>query len=696
MRETLRRGFSLPAKPPWSYGLLCGVAMAIPLLAGALTGHAHAGGLIALGAYFTAFGDTFGKPYGERAKNLLAKVVLNAAGFWLGSLLVPHPWLAVAGVGLVAAAGAQWRIVGMPPVLSMVVGFYDAIPVAWSPPLLVAAGGLFFSVMALAPWPWRRLNPLKDALGEACRAMAAMLEGLSAPEDGASVPKDQGPDEEWDKRRAAGSKALDAVATASAAFHSSEDKHRNPDTYLQALTTIFHESVALRALRAEAGADVDGPVAALSKALREVAEGSVAGVPGALAATADFAEHVAGLRARHRTDPESLRTIALLGQVRRCLDRIAAAVRTVGLMAAEGVEAPARLPRFTWQPDAIMKAPEHASRVGLAAAVAMALMVSVHEHYGKWFVFTVLMGLRTTYGDTVDRVVLRVSGTVFGAVMAAVTLAAVPGHFTIVVLVLVFGTLGFALRQVSYGYWSVFATPLALMLTDFATTLDWQAAGARLIMTVGGGVLALVAARLLWPRGAALEIPTRVVDLLEEHAKLVRTLAEHDLDAVTDRTDAAGQASDRLNDALDRLDKEPNGNAPDALREVITLARKLRDDAMLLSAVMRGAQAGWEVTSALLDSVADRLHAVANAVQDGKQPPEEDVSEGLDELASRVDSLMEEAAAGEVSAVRRELRHAIAAQPALRTLYADARELARQTGSSASAASISSREMPSK
>lgn len=682
--RALLRGFSLPARPPWGYGLLCGVAIALPLLIGTLTGHPHDGGLVALGAYFTAFGDAYGKPYGTRARKLAVQVVLIAAGFWFGSLLAPYPWWAVAGIGLVAAAGSQWRVVGLPPVLAAVVGFYDALPVALSPPLLVGAGGVFFMAVALALWPVRRLAPLNEALAKACTAIAGMLDGLDLPE------------EEWAQRRQRGSKALDAVATASAAFHSAEDKEHAPDTYLRALTRIFHESVALRALKTDSGADLDEPVTALSTALREAAAGSVVGVPGALAATAAFAEHVAGMRAVQRTDPDSLRTVALLGQVRRCLDRIAAAVRTVGLLSAEGIEAPVRLPRFSWQVGALMKAPEHAGRVGLAVAAAMAMMLVVHEHYGKWFIFTVLLGLRSTYGDTVDRVVLRVAGTVFGALLAAVALAVVPGHFTLAVLVLVFGTLGFALREVSYGYWSIFATPLALMLTDFSVSLDWRAAGIRVIMTAGGGVVALVAARLLWPRGEAIRIPGLVVDLLTEHAALVRALAEHDLDAVPERTDAAGRAADGLNDSLDRLDKEPSGSAPAPLREAVTLARKVRDDAMLLSAVMRGGKAGWEATSAMLDTVADRLDEVAHAVLDERPPPAAGELDGLDELAGRVDVLMEEAATGEVSAVRAELRHAIAAQPALSTLCSDALELARQTGSSASAASISSREMPSK
>ncbi|WP_157248747.1 FUSC family protein [Nonomuraea typhae] len=707
--RSLRRGFELPARPPWGYGLLCGVAIALPLVVGAAVGASHAGGLAALGAYFTAFGDTYGKPYGQRARNLAIKVGLIAAGFWAGTLVAPHPWWAVGVVGLVAAAGGQWQTVGLPPVLATVIGFYVLSPAGFDGALMVGLGGLGYCVLALAAWPVRRLDPLKDALDAAVDAMAGMLDGFDLPE------------EEWAERREHGSQALDAAATASAAYHSDEGGDRSPDAYVLTLVRIFHETVALRSLRAQAGAErqeIDKVVEALSAALRQVAAGSVVGVPVALAALAGFAEHISRLRARDLSDPESLRTIALLGQVRRCLDRIAVAVRTVGLLASEGVKAPARLPRFTWQLTA-GNAPEHAGRLGIAAAVAMALMVGVHEHYGKWFVFTVLIGLRPTYGDTVDRVVLRVAGTVLGAGVAALVLGAVPSEYTIVATVLVFATLGFALRQVSYGYWSVFATPLALLLTDFSTRIDWQAAGTRLLMTAGGGILALAAARVLWPRGGAGHLNLLARDLLRGHAAMIRTLAERDLDAMPDRTEAAGQSADRLRDALDRLDKEPNGKAPPELREAVTLSRKLRDDALLLAAVLRGSEAGSDATTAVLDTVADRLSTTARAVRDNTQPPRTD-GDGLDalleEAGERVDELMGEAAgqgappregAGRVdgsgsegagragdkvgrvergdgeaagdgpSAVRRALRHAVAAHPALRTLTDDALSLTR-------------------
>ncbi|MFI9555842.1 FUSC family protein [Nonomuraea endophytica] len=666
--RSLRRGFELPARPPWGYGLLCGVAIALPLVIGTVAGAPQAGGLAALGAYFTAFGDAYGKPYGQRARNLAIKVGLIAAGFWLGTLIAPHPWWAVGVIGLVAAAGGQWRTIGMPPVLAVVTGFYLIPRVGFDGALMVGLGGVEFCVFALALWPVRRLDPLKDAFDEAVEALAGMLDGLGRSE------------EDWGELRERGSQALDDAATSSAAYRGGADLDRSPDAYVQTLVRIFHETVALRAFRAEAGAErqeIDRVVAALTAALRQVAAGSVVGVPVAMAATADFAEHISRLRARQLSDPESLRTVALLGQVRRCLDRIAVAVRTIGVFTSEGIQAPARLPRFTWQLR-FGDEHEHAGRLGIAVAASMALMVGMHEHYGKWFVFTVMMGLRSTYGDTVDRVVLRVAGTVVGAGAAALVLAAVPSEYTIVATVLVFGTLGFALREVSYGYWTVFATPLALLLTDFSTRLDWEAAGTRLVLTAGGGVLALVAARLLWPRGEASGIKDLTVDLLTEHAAVIRALAERDLDVMPERTEAAGQAADRLGASLDRLEKEPHGRAPEELRGALTLSRKLRDDALLLAAVLRGSEVGSDATTAVLDAVADRLVASARAVRDNTRPPEEDAyGDGLDEVASHVDELLEEAAEGEPSSVRRALRHAVTAHPALRTLNTDALDLAR-------------------
>ncbi|MEV0200320.1 FUSC family protein [Nonomuraea sp. NPDC050691] len=750
--RALREGFALPARPPWGYGLLCGVAVSGPLFAGVTAGVPHGGAFVALGAYLTAFGDMYGKPYAQRAWNLVVKLVLVPAGMALGMLVGPYPWWGAVAIGLVAAA-ARWRIVGTPPAIAAVLGFYLHVPVGPSGPLEMALGAAWFFVLAMAPWPVRRLDPLHEALSGARESLASMLDGVDLDDAG------------WGKRRERAAKALEAAATASAAFHAGEDNARSSDAYVRTLVRVFVETVALRRLRAQAADQdrrrieevvraraeedrrgIDGVVRALTVALRTKTPEDV---EAALAAAAAFGEYVGEQRARAGADPVSLRRMAVLGQVRRSLDRIGVGVRGVGVFAARGIRVPAvvarawrpvvwrpfwqgghgwwrparlrrawrraaRSPRRAWQALKAGGAAEHLGRLGIAVTAAMLLMIGTHEVYGKWFVITVMLALRSTYGDTVERVVLRVAGTVLGAAVAAVILAAVPGPYTIAATVLVFATVGYALREVSYGYWMVFATPLAMMLADFSTPLDWRAAGARLLLTAGGGLLALAAGRLLWPRNERGRLRTRTAELLEQHAALVGAVAERDLDAVLGHADAAGQAADALTASLDKLGKEPGGRVPQELREAVTAARRLRDDALVVASVLRGSEVGSDATVAVLDAVADRLAAVAETVRSGEPPPEADeLEERLAELAGEVSSIMKEAVAreaaqeaaetaqqtaeasqetaevskegagkppagGDASAVRRQLRLTVTAHPALRSLCSDALELARE------------------
>ncbi|GAA2291431.1 hypothetical protein GCM10010149_43390 [Nonomuraea roseoviolacea subsp. roseoviolacea] len=813
--RALRAGFALPARPPWGYGLLCGAAVSGPLFAGVSAGVPHGGAFVALGAYLTAFGDMYGKPYAQRAWALVVKLVLVPSGMALGMLLAPYPWWAAVVIGLVAAA-ARWRIVGTPPAIAAVLGFYLHGPVGPSGPLEMALGAVWFSVLALAPWPVRRLDPLHETLSGARESLASMLDGVDLDDEG------------WGKRRERASKALEAAGTASAAFHSGEDNTRSADAYVRTLVRVFVETITLRGLRAQAaeedrrrgdhvtrglgegdrrgatpplrdghggggdevapalgdrgdleghevgsplrdgagrggdevalslpgrdlrGGDevtpplsdrdrragddvvralavgdrcgIDAVVRALTVALRTKAPEDV---EAALAAAAAFGEYVGEQRARVGADPASLRRMAVLGQVRRCLDRIVVGVRGVGVFAARGIRVPVVVPRawrpVVWRPfwrgghgwwrsarlrrawrravhaprrawRAVLQAggaAEHVGRLGITVTVAMMLMIGTHEVYGKWFVITVMLAPRSTYGDTVERVVLRVAGTVLGAAVAAVILAAVPGPYTIAATVLGFATVGYAVREVSYGYWMVFATPLAMMLADFSTPLDWRAAGARVLLTVEGGLLALAAARLLWPRSEGGRLRTRTAELLEQHGTLVGAVAERDLDAVLAHADAAGQAADALTASLDKLGKEPGGQVPKELREAVTAARRLRDDALAVASVLRGSEVGSDATVAVLDAVADRLAAVAETVRSGEPPPEADeLEERLAELAGEIKSIIKEAVAREAavtpshavdtSAVRRQLRLTVTAHPALRSLCSDALELARE------------------
>ncbi|MEV7009576.1 FUSC family protein [Streptosporangium sp. NPDC051022] len=685
---TLRGDFAITGRPAWGYGLLCALGICLPLLSGVAVGHVRQGAVMALGAYLTVFGDAPGLPYGTRARKLLTTAFMVTLGTGLGQLIQPWPWLAVVVVGLVAAASAYWRVIGMSAVLAVTLSYFA--PSGVGPVVhmaFTAAGGLLVTVLLLALWPVRRLRPLRTAFEEAGTALADLLVGAGrAPLS----------DESWESLRRRAVTAEDDANRSFSLYRVSQEGDQAGDRLLVTLDRVFQETVALRvlrvaAVRADLGTewteDLAGAADTLARALREaVTAGGTVAMPESLAAVTRFADRVQEMRRAAHAGEVPLPGVVLLGQIRRCLDRIWTAVRSVSQQAAEAVEVGPRLPRFVRPRKPVFSTGYHPLRLGLAVTLAMVLMQLAHEHYAKWFVVTVLVSTRPAYRDTVDRVTLRGLGTAVGATGAAVVLAIAPGHLYLIAFIGVCAVLGFAFRGASYGYWTIFATPMSLILSDFTAPIDWGAAAARVALTVAGGALALLLSRLLWPRGHRARLTGRIVATLKRHATVVRLLADRDPAEVRAAISDAGKAAERLTDSLDRLDKEPGGGAPQRLREAVTAARRLRDNALAMLTVPPPVEeSGPTVT--ILDMVADRLESVAEEVGTGRPAaPADDLDRVLDELGARVNMLaarrldeVAEGAGDRMTGVRRGIMHAAAVQPALKGLSSAALRLASLT-----------------
>jgi uncharacterized membrane protein YccC len=692
------------------YGTAAAIGVTVPLLVGLLTGHAAESVLVALGAFYVSISAPSG-PYGARARALLLAVTVVTVFTWLGGVLSGHPWLAVVIVPVVATLASVLPWMGAIATLCTVVA-------AVRPPtsavifngFLETAGGLFVSLLLLAPWITNRLRPLRQSLSEAANAVASALDVLATP---------GGDDEEWAKRRR---QAYDAINQARVTYGlyrtGGRERQERPRRLIETFRRTMDEAVGLRAMLPPVTEqspperwerELRVAVSSLAARLRLLAEVIEArgdrplGGDGSVALER-FRRTTEDVRQEWLAEHSDLVATALLLRVRRVVTRMAGAVDGAREIVGQGLSIGFDVPRLPERPTGGLRrfaeawrtrSPgfPHAVRVGVAVAVSMALATGLRLPHGHWLTITVLISLRDSYGDTVKRVVKRVGGTTVGAIAASLFLAVAPGEATLVALIFVGGIFGFTLRTVNHAYWMMFGTPMIMLLVDFSNALNWVAAMWRSGLTLAGGLIALLAARALWPSGARRMIPDQLAELLRAHARLVRAVAagfDGDDDApVRKRTLDATESSGELEETTKRLGREPTPPADllTRLRDAETAARNVRDDLKTLGTLEEDLDAG--PICAILDRIADHLDARADAPD--ARADALDLGDLLDDLDDHLTALdrrrRAELSGGvgteAVTTLRRLLIQAAGARHAVRSLVADAERLASAPGSRA-------------
>jgi uncharacterized membrane protein YccC len=686
-----------------AYGLVTAFGVTTPLVIGVLTGRTGEAVLIGLGTTYVAFAGPAG-PYGARARAMLAATAVITVFTWFGGLFSGNPWLATVVVPMVAAIGAAIPWMGPTAALATLIA---AVRPTGSPVffngVLEMIGGLWITVLLLAPWVTHRLRPLRVSVAEAARAVAAALHAV--------IDRDSA---EWEARRR---EAYDALRQARATYAlyrgGGRDEQRRPQRLVEALDRIMDETVALRSLLVELRREVPSDrweqecravVRALGERLRRIAAALESGeAPPAESCVAldRFVRVSDDIRREWLEGRGDIVGTALILQVRRLIGRIAATADCATEIVARGLEAgfdvtlPGR-PTGGWEPmrKAIgARSPgfRHAARVGSAIAVSMALADGLHLPHGHWLPITVMFSLRDSYGDTVERVAKRIGGAIVGATVAALALAMAPGRVTLIVLVFTGAALGFALASVNHTYWVTFGTPVTMLLIDFTDPLGWKAATWRIALTAAGGGIALGAARLLWPAGALRLLPERLAHLFCTHARLARAVAalfdgEPDAEAHRRQREAAQAAID-IDDALQRLAQEPT--PPEdllrRLREATATARRLRDYLATLAALADDEPVDAGPIPAILERVADHLDAVADAARArGGQVGDLELEDLLCELDEHLVELCRRRrgeladGTGPVSPLREALVEVAGARHAVRALAEDAARLTEE------------------
>ncbi|MEU9374231.1 FUSC family protein [Streptomyces sp. NPDC048255] len=189
-----------------------------------------------------------------------------------------------------------------------------------------------------------------------------------------------------------------------------------------------------------------------------------------------------------------------------------------------------RAPRLWWHRLAAHAGPrsvhfQNAVRISLALAAARAVAGVDSLPHGFWAMLAVLSLTRTTASQTRVSVRQALTGTLLGALVAAVALALVGGHTTVYAVALpVVMLVAFRVGPVRGVGWAqgMFTVVVSFAFAQLAP-VTWRLAEVRVLDVVIGSLIGVVFGLLAWPRGAHEELHRAVALLLGRAAGTVES-----------------------------------------------------------------------------------------------------------------------------------------------------------------------------
>ncbi|MEH0577491.1 MULTISPECIES: FUSC family protein [Streptomyces] len=479
------------------------LAMTLPLVIGLAAGQPAYGALASMGALSGVIGDT-ADAYRMRILNIAIPQLFGAVGITLGSAVYGHGWAAVAVVtgvalvsGMISTIGAVASVAGLLLLLNSVVGAGLPMPGQWwLAPVLMTGGGLLVLLLALLAWPLRSGVPERTAVAAAYRTVADLLAAC-----GSDVPG------EYEDARHTVTQSLnqsyDLVLARRTRQHGQNPELTRLIAQLNAVTPVVEAAPAAHLNGRPLPAEVPEAVRHLARAVGTGFTGPIdlhLPAPGSETARAvDHAlRHAAEVVAAPDIDPRGFDD--RLGRPAALRVRAARAARDVTLSAG------------SWR---------YGLRLALCIGLAQVLVSTVPVARSYWVALTITFVMKPDFGSVFSRALLRALGTVAGLVVAAAVLSQVPRGWWDVPAMLLLAPLIPALTPRGYGYQTAAITPVILLLSDI---LNHQGTGLllpRLVDSLIGCAIALVAGYLLWPESWHTRVGDRLADTVADTARYV-------------------------------------------------------------------------------------------------------------------------------------------------------------------------------
>jgi uncharacterized membrane protein YccC len=623
------------------YAVRCTAGVAIPLIVSGLVGQPLAGASAAYGALVTGLASRQGV-YRTRVGAMLAASAALAFSAFAGAATGTIPVLNIVLLavwtmlfGVVGVLGRSALVVSVNACVAFVI--FSNAPYDTGVPafhgLAVFGGGVLQMLLLVLVWPLGHFRAERSALAGAFSALSKYATGVHADDFG--LPDTQ-------SVSAVTATLADPQPFGSraeiAAYQALADEAERLRGTLAALAT--EQQLLVETGMGDIARLVRNALVAAGPLLDELAAALAAGrSPGAF--EAERRALAGAVRELERTPSDTAPYVhdgrALVSQLRAAM-RSATAASNGGLVvgdvplrvawpnATKLREMASRLlANYSWDSSYA----RHAIRLTVTLTIAVIAQHLLPLAHAQWIGLTVILVLRPDFATTFTRGVARVAGTVGGAVLASIVALFHPTADAYIALAIVYAGCAFALFNVSYAIFSLAITGYIVYLLAYGGANEHASALDRVVATVIGGLLALIAYGA-WPAWTHSRVGDDLADLIDAQRRYIGAVllgfAEADSDEKKIRAAqvAVWRARSNAQASVDSMAGEPvrpRGITIAKARNILSATRRLGIAALTLHArVVRITGAPHALIDQFAGDLDIALHALVHALRNGEAP----------------------------------------------------------------------------
>ncbi|MDA8358839.1 MAG: FUSC family protein [Actinomycetota bacterium] len=653
----------------------CALGIAIPLVAGDLSGHLLVGVGAAVGALTAGMASLQGT-YRSRVKIMAFAAAAFATSAFVGATVgrLEGPDIALTALwgvlaGLLVMFGEAPGVVGLQAVIGLVVfsQFSFSPEQAALNALWALCGGTIQIVLVAVTWPLQRFPVERAMSSDAYRLLAAHLRSL------ASDPADLLDPGVLDKLRSALVETQPwGDRTAAAAYQALADEAERIRLEVagiaRARARLAHASRVATPTEKTRALDAASHLEDAITASADLLAGVAAALRDGRSAIADpearerYRAAIEHLRSMAEIAEPSIRPIltsavvgltALAGQLRSVTQLTAVAagdqpgappatassagqpVRSRSRLSPLAGTAGGRLELVRANLTGTSEVFRHALRVGATLAVAVAISHLFPLGHGYWLPMTVMIVLKPDFATTLSRGVGRSLGTLLGAGMVTLLLATLaPSPAVLIVLTVALYAASVAVLRANYVIYSIGIASLVVVLLGFTGSPAASLAADRAFYTLLGAALAL-AAYAAWPTWERTHVVDRLADLVDIDGRYGAALlfawadpAGVDREALQRLRLAAGLARSNAEASVDRWLSEPAARKPaspntldaETAQGILAAVRRYVWSALVLHGQLPGTGPVRPELHRLGEEVEEAMAAVVVALRTGSAP----------------------------------------------------------------------------